>query len=212
MQTLFLSYFINKNTPVYGGVENAFITESLSSIIEGDTSNSSKYIFNNHIGTHIDFPFHFSNTGAKSNDYNSNFWIFNKVGFINTSINNFEDDIKDLPIDIEILLLKTNFGINRGTDKYIFDQPVIPSNWAFLLRSKFPKLRAFGFDLISLTSKKDRIEGKKAHIEFLIENNILIIEDMDLSKITESPSKLIVAPLLIESSDGVPCTIISFFE
>ena len=108
--------------------------------------------------------------------------------------------------------MKTNFGINRGTDKYIFDQPVIPSNWAFLLRSKFPKIRAFGFDLISLTSKKDRIEGKNAHIKFLIENNILIIEDMDLSKITESPSKLIVAPLLIESSDGVPCTIISFFE
>jgi len=212
MKTLFLSHFINKNTPVYGGVENAFISETISSINEGDTSNSSKFIFNNHIGTHIDFPFHFSNSGAKSNDYNSNFWIFNKVGFINTSINNFEDDIKDLPIDIEILLLKTNFGINRGTDKYIFDQPVIPSNWAFLLRSKFPKLRAFGFDLISLTSKKDRIEGKKAHIEFLIENNILIIEDMDLSKITETPSKLIVAPLLIESSDGVPCTIISSFE
>lgn len=212
MKTLFLSHFINKNTPVYGGVQNAFISETISSINEGDTSNSSKFIFNNHIGTHIDFPFHFSNSGAKSNDYNSNFWIFNKVGFINTSINNFEDDIKDLPIDIEILLLKTNFGINRGTDKYIFDQPVIPSNWAFLLRSKFPKLRAFGFDLISLTSKKDRIEGKKAHIEFLIENNILIIEDMDLSKITETPSKLIVAPLLIESSDGVPCTIISSFE
>jgi len=212
MKTLFLSYFINKNTPIYGGVENAFITEILSSIIEGDTSNSSKYIFNNHIGTHIDFPFHFSNTGAKSNDYNSSFWVFNKVGFINTSIINFEHDINSLPTDIEILILKTNFGIYRGTEKYIFDQPVIPSNWAVLLRSKFPKLRVFGFDLISLTSKKDRSEGKKAHIEFLIKNNILIIEDMDLSKITESPSKLIVAPLLIESSDGVPCTIISFFE
>ena len=212
MKTLFLSHFINKNTPVYGGVENAFISETISSINEGHTSNSSKFIFNNHIGTHIDFPFHFSNTGAKTNDYDSSFWVFNKVGFINTSIINFENDIKDLPIDIEILLLKTNFGINRGTDKYIFDQPVIPSNWAFLLRSKFPKIRAFGFDLISLTSKKDRIEGKNAHIKFLIENNILIIEDMDLSKITESPSKLIVAPLLIESSDGVPCTIISFFE
>jgi arylformamidase len=212
MKTLFLSYFINKNTPIYGGVENAFITEILSSIIEGDTSNSSKYIFNNHIGTHIDFPFHFSNTGAKSNDYDSSFWVFNKVGFINTSIINFEHDINLLPIDIEILILKTNFGIYRGTEKYIFDQPVIPSNWAVLLRSKFPKLRVFGFDLISLTSKKDRSEGKKAHIEFLIKNNILIIEDMDLSKITECPSKLIVAPLLIESSDGVPCTIISFFE
>ncbi len=212
MKTIYLSHFINKNTPVYGGVENAFITESLSSINEGHTSNSSKFIFINHIGTHIDFPFHFSNKGAKSNDYDSDFWVFNKIGFINTSITNFENDINVLPFDIEILIFKSNFGINRGTEKYIFDQPVIPSSWADLLKIKFPKLRAFGFDLVSLTSKKDRNEGKKAHIKFLIENNILIIEDMDLSKITETPTKLVVAPLLIESIDGVPCTIISFFE
>lgn len=212
MKTLYLSYFINNKTPVYGGIKNAYLTESLSSISNGDTSNSSKLIFNNHIGTHIDFPFHFSNTGAKSNEYDSSFWIFNKVGFINSTLINFEKELNKLDDNIEILIFKTNFGIYRGTEKYIFDQPVIPSKWGDLLKNKFPKLRVFGFDLISLTSKMDRIEGKKAHLKFLIENNILLIEDMDLSKINETPTKLVVAPLLIESTDGVPCTVISFFD
>ena len=40
-----------------------------------------------------------------------------------------------------------------------------------LFKSKFPKLRVFGFDMISLTSKLNRGEGKKAHQKFLIEIN-----------------------------------------
>ena len=103
-----------------------------------------------------------------------------------------------------------NFKRNRNKQIYWSEQPVIPSYYASLFRSKFPNLRVFGFDLISLTSKLNRIEGKKAHIEFLINNEILIIEDMDLTDLIEAPNFLIVSPLQIKSSDGVPCTIFSF--
>ena len=75
---------------------------------------------------------------------------------------------------------------------------------------KFPKLRVFGFDLISLTSKLDRAEGKKAHIEFLINNDILILEDMDLRFLEVSPSLVVIAPLQIQIADGVPCNVLSF--
>ena len=112
--------------------------------------------------------------------------------------------------NIEILILKTDFGRHRGENVYWKNQPVIPSNLASILKNKFKKLRAFGFDLISLTSKLDREEGKKAHIEFLINNDILIIEDMSLSKLKKTPKMIVVSPLMIDKADGVPCNILSF--
>lgn len=211
MKSLNLSYFLNNNTPVYGGKQNAFEVIEESSISDGDTANSSKYIFNGHTGTHIDFPLHFSNEAFSSSDFNSDFWIFNNVGFIESSVEDFENKIDQIDSEIEILLFKTNFGNFRGTDAYIFQQPIIPSKWANLLRMKFPKLRLFGFDLISLTSKLDREEGKKAHIQFLLENQILIIEDMNLKDLLFCPKKIIVSPLLIEESDGVPCNVLAIY-
>jgi arylformamidase len=210
MQPKFLSYFIDTKTPVYGGLKDMIKIKKINSILNGDTSNNLSIEFPLHIGTHIDFPFHFSEKGKKSDDYPPSFWIFSKIGYLNCRIEEVEKNLNTLPLDIEILLLKTDFGINRNNDIYWSQQPIIPSYLASVLRKKFLKLRVFGFDLISLTSKLNREEGKKAHIEFLIKNEILLIEDMDLKNLTETPSMLIVSPLQIREADGVPCTVFSF--
>ena len=63
MKISFLSYFIDNHIPVYGGYEDQIIITKKSSIDNGDTANSLNIFLNNHIGTHIDFPFHFSNNG-----------------------------------------------------------------------------------------------------------------------------------------------------
>ena len=63
--------------------------------------------------------------------------------------------------------------------------------------------------MISLTSKLDRGEGKKAHLQFLIEHDILVVEDMNLENLFNKPKNLIVSPLLFENLDGSPCTIIA---
>ena len=66
-------------------------------------------------------------------------------------------------------------------------------------------------DLISVSSYSNRLEGRKAHHAFLNPEEgdpILLIEDMKLD--TVGPfSKIIVAPLLIDKADGVPCTVIA---
>ena len=166
---------------------------------------------NNHIGTHIDFPYHFDENGKKSSDYNSNFWISNNIGFLECKIDNIEKEIKSLDKNIEFLILKTGFEKNRDDEKYWKDQPVIPSKLADLLKKNFPKLRVFGFDMISLTSKRNRDEGKKAHINFLINNDILIVEDMKLQQLNNTPSSVIISPLLVKNIDGIPCNIIATF-
>ena len=210
MKISFLSYFIDNHTPVYGGYEDQIKITKKSSIDNGDTANSLNIFLNNHIGTHIDFPFHFSNNGKKSSDYDASFWVFNKIGFIECDVLELPKKIKNLPTDIELLIFKSGFGKNRNDDIYWKSQPVIPSSFAKLLKNQFPELRVFGFDMISLTSKLDRDEGKKAHLAFLIDNDILILEDMNLEELYITPNKVIVSPLQLGDADGSPCTVISF--
>ena len=210
MNPIYLSYFIKTDTPVYGGLKGQIKIESIRSIDRGDNSNNLQFKFPAHIGTHIDFPYHFSINGKKSNDYPPSFWIFHKVGFLNCTLDEVETKIVDLPADIEILILKTGFGSNRDKEIYWSNQPVIPARLATLFKTKFPSLRVFGFDMISLTSKLDRVEGKAAHINFLINNDILVLEDMNLENISGTPKTVLVAPLQINAADGVPCNVIAF--
>lgn len=213
MKPIFLSYFLDQNTPAYGGETDLISVKRSRSIINGDNSNNSIITLTSHIGTHIDFPFHFSNDGKKSDDYPASFWIFNNIGIINCSIENVSREIQKLDTDIDILILKTGFGKYRGMNDYWKSQPVIPSSLALTLRNRFPNLRIFGFDMISLTSKLDRIEGKIAHINFLINHDILILEDMNLNELNEKiPKKIIVSPLQIAELDGTPCTVIGVFD
>ena len=212
MKISFLSHFIHNHIPVYGGYEDQIKISKKSSIENGDTANSLNVFFNNHVGTHIDFPYHFSDKGKKSSDYDASFWVFNKIGFIECDILELPNKIKNLPTDIELLIFKSGFGKNRNNDIYWKSQPVIPSFFAKLLRNQFPELRVFGFDMISLTSKLDRDEGKKAHLAFLIDNDILILEDMNLEELSITPNKVIISPIQISDADGAPCNVISIYN
>jgi len=210
MRPVYLSHFIDSEIPIYGGSKGEIIIEPICSIDKGDTSNNLHFSFPAHIGTHIDFPYHFSNQGKKSNDYPPSFWIFNKIGFLDCTIDEVESNLATLAGDIEILILKTGFGANRHKEIYWSSQPVIPAKFATVFKNRFPKLRIFGFDLLSLTSKLDRAEGKSAHLNFLINNDILVLEDMNLENIVDVPKVVIVAPLQINAADGVPCNVIAY--
>lgn len=207
---IYLSYFLNSETPVYGGAEGAFVVEKTNQISKGNNSNNMHLSFPNHIGTHIDFPVHFNANGLTCSDYLPSFWIFRKIGLLQCSIDQIESESANIPADIEILIVKTGFGARRTEKEYWAEQPVIPAHLADHLKDRFPSLRVFGFDLISLTSKLDREEGKKAHLRFLIDMEILVLEDMNLSDLTFTPEFMIIAPLQVTSADGVPCNVIAF--
>jgi len=206
---IYLSYPLELSTPAYGGETGLVEIRQIRSIERGDTSNNSAFAFPGHIGTHIDFPFHFSNEGRKCDDYPAPFWVFNEVGFLECSIEMVEENLDQLPGNIEILIVKTGFGSKRNEREYWAEQPIIPSKLARLFKNKFPKLRVFGFDMISMTSKLDRSEGKQAHIAFLLENDILVLEDMNLDGIQHSPKRITISPLIICGADGTPCTILA---
>lgn len=213
---IFLSYSLNEHTPTYGN-RNKFNQVKKSDIRNGDIANDTHISTTTHIGTHIDMPFHFYENGQTITDYNADFWIFNNPLIIEVTPQNLV--IKDEVIDklnlvknteYDIIIVKT--GICNSRKEKIFWE----KNYGFhesiyeCILAKFPSVRVFGFDSISVSSFSNRIEGRKSHKKFLNPAHpILLLEDMDLTKIIETTNikRIIISPLRIENSDGLPCTV-----
>ena len=216
---IYLSYILDINTPTYGN-RNRFVVEKKSSILKGDIANDSFIKTTAHIGTHIDMPYHFYEKGQTIENFDIEFFSFEKVLFmsinpINIIINN---DLKNILEKIEnketfeALIVKT--GICHKRKENIFWQ----KNYGFdpsladFLREKFPNIRLFGFDSISISSYSNRLLGRAAHKSFLNPKQpILLLEDMNLTQLTQDSTieSLIVAPLRISKCDGLPCTVIA---
>lgn len=214
-----LSHVLKQDTPSYGNRDKVIIRVN-SSIKAGETANSSCLVLsNNHIGTHIDVPRHFSIDGKRTVDYPIGDYVFDACQVIDIPRNEAcligPDDLKDIFIrpDIELLLIRTGIENLRGQDAYWNDNPGLAPELADYLRERFPMLRCVGFDFISVTSWKHRAEGRLAHKAFLAPENggkeIWAIEDMSLKDAPEKLNRVIVAPLLVEDGNGTAVTVIA---
>ena len=218
---IFLSHILNPNLLAYSNGDRIVISK-VKQIFKGDSSNNSNIVLSTHCGTHIDFPYHFNNDGMCGDEYEPNFFIFNKISYIKLNVENILDykitieDIhgKNLQEDSELLIIKTGMGDFLENDEYWNSNPCFSPELASYLKIHMPQLRAIGFDSISLTGWKYREIGKLAHREFLIKNNILIIEDMNLKNLKQSGEikKIIVSPLRFEKADGAPVTVFAYLE
>lgn len=217
MNSVYLSYFINNNTPQYGG-DDAIDIRQRSSISEGDSSNSTHISMPNHVGTHIDFPRHFSIDGKTINDYPADFWIFDRPYVFEYAaddeeiINLNKNQLESIPPQTDILFINTGFQQHRGTKKYWNNNPGLAPELALTLRERCPNLRIVGFDFISLSSYQNRMLGRDAHKEFLVKNDILIIEDMDFKELKNKVSRVVALPFMIDQADGGPITVIASYE
>ena len=78
----YLSHPYATDTPSYGNRDKVEITSN-TSIEMGDIANSSRWLFtNNHIGTHVDVPFHFDCEGKKFLDFSPKEWIFQNFALV----------------------------------------------------------------------------------------------------------------------------------
>jgi arylformamidase len=215
---IFLSYTLNPHTPSYGN-RNLFKIEKQSAIAEGNTANDSMITTTTHIGTHLDMPYHFYENGQTISSFDADFFHFSKILFLEINPKNYV--VKEELIDqlnkitdheYDILIVKTGACYDRGNEKYWSENYGFHPDVYDILTERFPKIRLFGFDTISISSFQDRSMGKEAHKRFLNpENPILLLEDMDLRAISLSTPlhSMIVAPLRIEGSDGIPSTVIA---
>ena len=172
----------------------------------------------NHVGTHIDFPRHFGVDGKTINDYTAEFWTFNNPfvleykAQVEEMINLSEGILKEIPVETDFLLINTGFQKFRGTEKYWNNNPGLAPELAAPLKQRCPGLKVVGFDFISLSSYQNRMLGREAHRKFLLENDILVIEDMDFSQLRKDVKQVVALPLMIDQADGGPITVIASYE
>lgn len=211
---LYLSYFIDKNTPLYGNGKGIDIVED-KSIEKGDSANTKNLIFPNHAGTHIDFPNHFFSDGKKSEDYPASFWMFENPFVLeikpqeNELIVLTKKQLDAIPVNTDFLILNTGFFKYRSQTKYWNNNPGISPEGAKQIKERCSNIRVLGMDFISLTSYQHRAIGKIAHRQFLGEHDILLVEDMDLRYLVSPPKKIMCFPLLVAGLDGAPVTVIA---
>ena len=216
-RAVFLSHLLTKDTPGYGGAPG-FFCESKASIAAGNSANSSEWRLSNHIGTHIDVPYHFAEQGDTIDLYPAESWFFESPSLIDYPAKPAElilpgDWLNALPLESDLLLLRTSFEKHRRESIYWEQNPGFSPELGAWLRKNRPQLRAIGADILSATSWQHREVGRKAHLRFLdpalAGKPILIIEDMALQSLVKSPRRVVVAPMRVEGGDGGPVTVIA---
>lgn len=213
---------IDEKTPTYGN-RNTFRCDKKTNILNGDIANDSFIKTTVHIGTHIDMPYHFYENGQTIEDFSDEFWIFNRVAFVEIQPKKLiiEDELikkiemEKLSKDLELLIVKTGI-CNQREEKMFWDQNYgfSPKLYNYFI-TKFPSLRVFGFDSISASSLTNESVGIEVHKKFLNpEKPVLLLEDMNLTEVSKNIkfNQVIIAPLRIKKCDGLPCTIIAFCD
>ena len=218
---VFLSYILDEKTPTYGN-RNSFVQVKKSDISKGDVANDTSISTTVHIGTHIDMPYHFYANGQTIEDFDADFWRFKKPLFI--EIEQKELIIKERLITIlqsiindnyDLLIVKTGICYKRENEKFWSHNFGFHPDIYNVLIEKFPTIRLFGFDSISVSSIKNRIVGREAHKRFLNpQHPILLLEDMDLREVTQDTKfkEILVSPLRISECDGLPCTVFGVID
>lgn len=219
-----LSHIISQSTPSYGNRDRVFVRDN-SSILKGETANSSCWVFsNNHIGTHIDSPRHFSATGKKTQEFEINDFFYDVVQLVDIScqtgiligVEEFKQVEAEVASSAQLLLIRTGYEHYRQADKYWNDSPGLAAELADYFREKFPNLRCVGFDFISLTSWNFRPEGRISHRAFLCPEGdarpLLVIEDMSLAHVKSNIRSVVVAPLFVEDGNGGAVTVFADIE
>lgn len=215
---IYLSYLIHPEAPAYGG-NQAFFDEADKQMGKGDSCNTRLWRMSNHMGTHIDFPRHFSIEGKTLDDYPASFWFFDRITIIFTDpvehgkiLTTKDLNLSTVSADVELLLIKTGFCDLRENPVYWQSNPGLHPDVAQSLRRNFRHLRVIGFDLISLSSFVNRAIGRQAHKAFLDHSKpILLLEDMDLTGINENSmvKQVVIAPIRVKNTDAAPCTVLA---
>lgn len=212
-----LSYLLNENLTLYrGDLPKLNHTEKQN---KESFNRKTLFEFDSHSGTHIDYPAHFNKDGLFGEDYPPDYLCSSKAGLFCKDCRNLDPpeittaDLKKANLDknIEILIIKTHFCDIRNEKRYWEAGPIIRAETGKYLKQNYPHLKAIGADIQSLTSLLAHAEGSQAHLQYLSKKDgdpVLIIEDMDLSKINpnQKMTSFSAIPLLFEKTDGAPCT------
>lgn len=222
---IWLSHTWGPSSPAYGDGKRILI-EPATQISRGDSSNSLSFSAGNHIGSHMDAPYHFSENGRKVDSYAAEDFYFKRPILVDLTISDTsrhitEDHLVELRdrtgkqfLECDLLLFRTGLEKNRQETRYWSDGIGMGPGTADFLRKHAPQCRAIGLDTISVTAFSQRELGRQVHREFLQHDKpFILFEDLALQKAdAHGLSSVVAAPLRIEGGDGAPVTVMGFYQ
>ncbi|MBN1232468.1 MAG: cyclase family protein [Candidatus Coatesbacteria bacterium] len=196
---------LNEEIPVYPG-DPPFKINTISSLENSDEYNLSSISLCLHCGTHIDAPFHFRRNGKKVEDFSLEYLIGEAyiVNILNSSVINAEI-MKRAVVNIETerLIIRTGFmhqSLNKSWDEGYPSLTEDASEW--LINNK--KLKILGIDSPDI----DLFHNREFPVhKIFADNDILVIENLDLSKEEEGKGRIIISPLYVEGVEALPARV-----
>lgn len=211
MKILDISVALSPDLPVWPG-DPKIELKRFRSISEGHTSNDSRLACCVHSGTHVDAPFH-THEGGDSVDLLSLDVLVGSADVVEV----LTDDVitaatlaaLDLPIDCKRLLIKTpNSNLWHHTaHEFVKDYVALDTHAARWIVDR--GIRLIGVDYLSVQRFEDK--DSTTH-RVLLEAGVIIVEGLNLNRITPGPYQLVCLPIKLSGSDGAPARAILIEE
>ncbi len=215
---VFLSHPLSMETPTPPAIPRMELSPFMS-LEKGDDANVTLIKVVTHTGTHVDAPRHVTPRGLALSDFLPGELVFDRPVVLDLPLG---DDVLVMPShlealarghsDADLVMFRFGYGEVRKSDpkRYSSRCPGFGVESAGYLLEKFPRMRALGMDVPSLSCIKFLDRTMKAH-NVLLEGEgrrFLVIEDMKLDQDLKGLAAVILAPLWIRGADGGPATIL----
>jgi len=220
-----LSYPLRHSDPVWPGNPPAVQSEPFQSIADGDVVNTTVLHLFSHSGTHLDAPKHFHDAGPAAAELPIETYVFASPLLLEVPRPEggliYREDLEPyaqwLPM-ADLALLHTGWSRVRAADpeRYATEGPGLHPQAALFLMEGFPRLRGVAIDAISIGSPRYQSEAIETHrvltgVGRTDGRFLLILEDLRIDPDLNQAVRIYAWPLLIEGSDGSPCTIVAEF-
>jgi len=200
MSIIDISVTLDQATPAWPG-SRGFRQEWVKRISRGDASNDSVISCDAHIGTHVDAPYHFIESGTTVESMPLEALcgraFVAELGDI-ASIGDKELEAASIPKGTERLLLKT--GNSRLWKEATFNAGFTALNEGGARRLVQRGIRLVGIDYLSIGPYPD---GREVH-RILLGAGMVIIEGLDLSRVRPGEYNLVCLPLKVAGAEGIP--------
>ena len=175
-----------------------------TAIRNGDAYNFSRLTCSTHIGTHIDAPYHFT-TDGKTVDQLNLYDLIGEALVVQMDTDTITaDELRDVDLKkYKRILFKTKNSELLKSETFHKDYVALDYSAAELLVKN--GVRVVGIDYLSIEMYET--EEHPVH-KLLTENEVIIIETLDLSKIEPGAYFLVALPLKLRNSEGAPARVV----
>lgn len=199
---------IHPGMPVWPGDPNVQL-ERISKIEDGANANVSRLSLSAHTGTHVDAPYHFLGDSPITVEKLS---LDVLVG--DAFVLHLPDDVDvinrdvlatlDFPSGVERLLFRTRNSNYWAQEKDIFQSKFVGIDAGAASFLVDLGLKLVGIDYLSIAPYKN---SRPTH-EILLKAQMVIIEGLDLSYISQGHYDLYCLPMKLRAADGAPARVI----